>query len=188
MNRTSIAHSYPAVRRELSFAVGYSDFIRALDSLLGRMSIDTVSSLTQDSPEKAREKLSASMGVSSFALFQKIDHGAILKALTGRHVRAVTYVFGNPLIASELVKHEPMIGLYVPPRLFVGELENGGTLAAYDVPSATFRQFGSDAVDSAAARLDAKVEKLVDVAAALAVKAGARKRGAPFTAEAGGRR
>jgi uncharacterized protein (DUF302 family) len=186
MNRTNVAHSYPAVRRELTLSVGYADFTRALESLLGNMSADVLSDVAMASPDRARERLSAVMGPSSFALFQKIDHGAMLKALAGRSLRAITYVFGNPAIATELTKHEPMVGLYLPPRLYVSETARGGTLVTYDVPSATVSQFGSPAVDSVGASLDVKVEKLIDVAAALAEKARARR--APvFRAEVGRR-
>ena len=100
-------------------------------------------------------------GMSGFALFQKIDHGAILGALANRPTRALTYVFGNALIAVEMTRHAPAVGLYVPPRLFVLEPEAGTTAITYDLPSATLAQFGDEEVMLVARRLDTMIEALV---------------------------
>src|SRR5262245_10312068 len=53
-------------------------------------------------------------GPLDFTLFQKLDHGAIVTALGGRHCGATTYVFDNALIAVEMTRHVPRGGLYVP--------------------------------------------------------------------------
>ncbi len=148
----------------------YVDFIRALESLLGRLDPSVLSGLGGEPPDRVRAKLATMVGVSGFALFQKIEHGAILRSLTGRGGQGITYVFGNPLIAVQMTRHEPVAALYVPPRLFVCDAGGEGVIVTYDVPSATLTQFHSPAVEQVAEMLDAKVAKLVDVAAALATK------------------
>jgi len=189
MNRTSVDHPYTTVRRELRFSVGFGDLTRALESLLGRLDVDVIAEIAAKLPrERLRERLAAVIGPSGFALFQKIDHGAMLRSLTGRDVQAITYVVGNALLAIEMTSYEPTVGLYVPPRLYVCEREPGATLVTYDVPSATLAQFDVPRVSAIASTLDARVEKLVDVAAALALKRRARSASRVVTDEAGHRR
>lgn len=188
MNRTSVDHAYRAVRRELRFPISYPDFTRALDTLLGRANPVLLSEIAGASPERARERLASVAGPSGFALFQKIDHGAMLKALTRRRVSSLTYVVGNVLTATEMTKHEPMLGLYVPPRVHVCESETDEVVVTYDIPSVTLAQFGHPSVDAVALSLDARLEKLLDVAAALAAKARAYKVRPTFSASEGGRR
>jgi uncharacterized protein (DUF302 family) len=94
-------------------------------------------------------------------LFQKLDHGGILTAVASRPTRAMTYVFGNALIAVEMTKHDPRTGLYMPLRLFVQEVAPQRVLVTYDRPSAAMAQFSSPAIDEVARGLDHKVERLL---------------------------
>ena len=188
MNRTSVDHVYRTIRRELRFAVSYPDFTRALETLLGRINPVLLSEIASDSPERARERLGSLVGPSGFALFQKIDHGSMLKVLAGRNVPSMTYVVGNMLLGSEMTKHEPLVGLYLPSRVQVCESETNGVVVSYDVPSVTLAQFGSAPVDAAATSHDARLEKLLDVAAVLAAKARVQKVRTHFRVAEGGRR
>jgi hypothetical protein len=179
MNATIIDLSYPAIRREHTLDVTFERFTSALESLLGRMDVDALREIATAPAEEARRKLASFVGPSDFSLFQKLDHGGLLAALGGRRVQAATYVFGNALIAIEMTKYEPRVGLYVPPRLYVRSRDTvaetaveasaeTGILVTYDVPSATFAQFGSAEVDAVAQSLDGKVEKLIADAARIA--------------------
>src|SRR5690348_2084440 len=96
---------YQATRREITFGVSYDHFTRALESLLGRMDVASLGSIT--SAEAMRKALAAAVGPLDFALFQKIDHGALLTVLEERPTRAATYVFGNALIAVAMTRHDP---------------------------------------------------------------------------------
>jgi uncharacterized protein (DUF302 family) len=116
-------------------------------------------------PAAARAKLASDIGPSGFALFQKVDHGALLSLLTTRRTLAMTYVFGNPLIASQMTVHEPRVGLYVPLRLFVREVAPERIVVTYDLPSGALGQFESRELDEVAAELDRKVAQLVSDAA-----------------------
>lgn len=188
MNRTSVDHVYRTIRRELRFAVSYSDFTRALDTLLGRVNPVLLSEIASEPPERARERLANLVGPSGFALFQKIDHGSMLKVLAGRTAPSVTYVVGNVLVAAEMSKHEPMVGLYLPSRIHICESETKGVVVSYDLPSATLAQFRSAPVDASALTIDARLEKLLGVAAALASKARVQKQPSTFRVAEGGRR
>ncbi len=132
------------------------------------MDVAFLQQMASHSPESARERHGSLEGASGFVLFQRLDHGTLLTVLGGRPTRATTYVFGNALVAVEMTKHAPRVGLYVPLRLFVHELEPGRVAVTYDVPSRTIAQYASPEVDSVAQDLDAKVEQLVAAAARLA--------------------
>jgi uncharacterized protein (DUF302 family) len=128
------------------------------------MDLDALSNVATQSPQAARAKLASFVGPLDFTLFQKLDHGGLLTALTGKPTRATTYVFGNALIAFEMTKHDGRVGLYVPLRLFVQELGERRVLVTYDLPSSTMAQFASPEVDAVARSLDQKVRRLLEEA------------------------
>jgi uncharacterized protein (DUF302 family) len=158
---TFVDRPYPAVRREHALSVRFDAFGSALESLLGVMDVSALGALGPVSAEAARAKLASFVGPSGFALFQKIDHGTLLSALTGRRVRATTYVFGNALIAIEMTKHAPEVGLYVPLRLYVREIEAGKLLLVHDLPSQAVKALGSEDASHVAEGLDVKIEALI---------------------------
>jgi uncharacterized protein (DUF302 family) len=163
---TSIrTQTYTAARVERTFEVRFDTLISGLESLLGRMSPAVLQELGRSGPDEAREQLSKLVGTSGLAIFQVLDHGALVRVFTGRPARARTYVFGNALIAIEMTKLVPEVGLYVPLRMFVEETGPRRTRVTYDLPSLTLAQFGSAGVDEVARDLDDKVEKLLTDAA-----------------------
>jgi uncharacterized protein (DUF302 family) len=173
MSRSFVDHPYAAVRREHTLAVPYEGFTRAFESLLGVMQVDALRNIADLSPEEARTRLASFVGPLDFSLFQKLDHGALIRTLTGQHLRATTYVFGNALIAVEMTKHAPTIGLYVPLRLYVRETGPAETKASYDLPSGMVGQFESPEANEVARALDAKVERILAEAETLTRRTGA---------------
>jgi pimeloyl-ACP methyl ester carboxylesterase/uncharacterized protein (DUF302 family) len=158
--RTQRAHEVTQV--DVVLEVSHAAFARAFESLLGRIPVEVFSELPSLSPEAARKKLTSYVGPLDFILFQKIDHGAIVTALAGRHCEATTYVFGNALIAIEMTKHVARAGLYVPLRLFVEAEADDRVRVTYDLPSSLMAAFGSVEVSAVARGLDEKVERLLD--------------------------
>lgn len=156
--------SYHAVRREVVFDVGHAAFSTAFESLLGRTDVGAFAATT--TPDVLQNTLTSFVGPLDFSLFQKIDHGGLRTALAGKPTRATTYVFGNALIAVQMTTHEPRVGLYVPLRLFVQEIDAGRVLVTYDVPSASMAQFAIAAVDEVARSLDDKLQRLLDATVA----------------------
>lgn len=154
--------NYQASRIERSFDVSYAAFVGAFEALLGRMDVAAFTEITHATADVARARLASAVGPLDFALFQKLDHGGILTALTPRPTRAMTYVFGNALIAVEMTRLDARAGLYVPLRLFVQEVGPQRILVTYDLPSAAMAQFGSPAIDEIACSLDHKVERLLE--------------------------
>jgi len=153
--------TYQANRQERSFDVSYAAFTSAFEGLLGRVDIAGLTEITTIGADAARAKLASMLGPLDFALFQKIDHGAVLRALTAKPAGAITYVFGNALIAFEMTKRDPRAGLYVPLRLLAQDIGPERVLVTYDLPSASLRQFASAAIDEVARSLDDKIERLL---------------------------
>ncbi len=159
--RTERTHQVTQI--EVILETSHADFTRAFESLLGRMPVGALDDLPLLSREAARARLASFVGPLDFALFQKIDHGRIVTALTGRPCEATTYVFGNALIAIEMTKHVARAGLYVPLRLFVEAVASDRVRVTYDLPSSLMAPFGSADVNKVAHRLDEKVERLLDL-------------------------
>ena len=156
---------------EVIMDASYANFTRALESLLGRMPVDALSGLHSLSAQAAHEKLASFVGPLDFTLLQKLvglgqklDHGAIVTALVGRHCEATTYVFGNALIAVEMTRHVARAGLYVPLRLFVEAIDGDRVRITYDLPSSLMAEFGSAEVNDVARGLDEKVKRILDEA------------------------
>jgi hypothetical protein len=116
---TRTERTYQVTQIEMLLETSHANFTRAFESLLGRMPVEAFGDLPSLSPEAARERLASFVEPLDFSLFQRIDHGSIVTAFTGRRCGATTYVFGNALIAIEMTKHVARAGLYVPLRLFV---------------------------------------------------------------------
>ena len=60
-----------------------------------------------------------------------------------------------------MTRHAPVVGLYVPLRLYIRENGPSETLATYDLPSAAVAQFGSAEATAVATSLDQKVERII---------------------------
>jgi pimeloyl-ACP methyl ester carboxylesterase len=159
---TRTEHTHQVTTVEVTVEISHANFTRAFESLLGRMPVEVFSALPSLSPQAARERLASYVGPLDFILFQKIDHGAIVTALTGRRCEATTYVFGNALIAIEMTKHVARAGLYVPLRLFVEAITGDRVRVTYDLPSSLMAPLGSADVNTVARGLDAKVERFLD--------------------------
>jgi hypothetical protein len=166
------ARTYVTTQIEAIIEASYTDFTAAFETLLGRMDTRTLGDPPTMSPEAMRAQLRSIAGPLDFVLFQKLDHGALVTSLCGRDARAVTYVFGNALIAVEMTRHDLRAGLHVPLRLMVEQVADGGLRITYDQPSSLIAPLGSPAADAIARDLDGKVERLL--AAALRRARGSR--------------
>ena len=72
------------------------------------------------------------------------------------------YVFGNPIMAADILQHDINAGLNFPPRLLVLEKAGGaGTRVSYLLPSSIMLINGNAERKATIELLDEKVEKLV---------------------------
>ncbi len=165
MTASMTIREYRAERVDQVLDAQYNAFVQGVRAACGKMDPDGLNDLADLAPDVARERLARFEGPSGFAIFHEINHGALLSAFTGRRARSTLYLFGNALIAIKMTKHVPEVGLYVPLRMFVEELDEASVRATYDRPSATLAQFGSAPVNEVALDLDHKVEQLLATAA-----------------------
>jgi hypothetical protein len=160
----TVTRAYSVTQSEWNVEVSYADFTAAFEALLGRMDAEIFGDLPSLPPDAARARLASVVGPLDFVLFQRIDHGAIVTSLYGRDARAMTYVFGNALIAVEMTKHDLRAGLHVPLRLIVEQAAPGRVRITYDLPSSLIARLQVPAADAVARDLDAKVERLLAAA------------------------
>ncbi len=101
------------------------------------------------------------VGESDFMLFFSIDHGKWPKVF-GIQRRAMRLIFGNPLVAITMMRHDLTAGLFVPVEMLVVENESGdGSVVIYDLPSSLMRIENNPAMLEAAHSLDRKLQTLV---------------------------
>ena len=139
----------------------FDQVIRAFEQQLGQFNPEVIKSLIAGGDaEKYRAKIKAMEGPSGFMVFRTSDHGALLR-LAGQKKKAIQYLVGNPLFATQMTQHDIRAGLYAPLRVLIYENDEGKTCVEYDRPSSLFGQFGNAKVTDVATMLDRKMEQLV---------------------------
>lgn len=102
------------------------------------------------------------VGESGFMKFGEIDHGSWL-GMYGIHRRSVRWIFGNPLIAVTMIRHDISAGLFVPVEMLITEAEDGmGATLTYLLPSSLMVIEDNQPLRAAAEALDKKVATLVE--------------------------
>ncbi|KAI0034533.1 hypothetical protein K488DRAFT_83941 [Vararia minispora EC-137] len=97
----------------------------------------------------------------SFGFFGELPHSAWLRRYLDQADLPETHVYtlGNPLFASEILRHGLHAGLYVPPRVAVVAEKGGATTVVYDLLAALVG--GGEEQRRAAEEVDRKLEELV---------------------------
>jgi uncharacterized protein (DUF302 family) len=113
--------------------------------------------------DQVRQKIESQMGASGFAIFNKVEQGQLL-ALAGKPRRVSQYTLGNPLLAIEMIQHEPEVALYAPLRLAVFEEDRGGTRIAYDRFTSVLAPYPHPEIAAIADIVQRKLDDLVDSA------------------------
>lgn len=171
---TRTERTHEVIQVETILEISHADFTEAFESLLGRMSPNALAQFRSLPPQAVRERLATFVGPLDFALFDKIDHGALVTALTGHRCGAILYVFGNALIAIQMTERDVRAGLYVPLRLFVEAIAEDRVRITYDLPSSLMAAFGSPDVNKVARDLDGKVERLLSATSDVATQSRSR--------------
>ena len=157
IERLSVISSKPfeAVVAALEAAVGRPDmteFARAIKS-----------AQTFAEMENA---IQSGLGRTGLMMFAQFDLGAILrKENGGDRPRIMRFVVGNPLIMKEMVKHVPDAGSYAPVTILIDDRPDGVHLS-YDRMASLLAPYGNPDAVAVAQNLDAKIERLLQEAAA----------------------
>src|SRR6185437_8284914 len=88
--------------------------------LRARVGVTTVNSIVTQtgSLDDFEANVRKNIGDSGFTLFSEIDHGRWIGKY-GTHRRLVRWIFGNPLIAFTMLKHDYIAGLFAPIELLI---------------------------------------------------------------------
>jgi hypothetical protein len=106
------------------------------------------------------------IGSSELMEFARFDAGQVLrKELGGNGPKILRLVVGNPLTMKEMAKAVPDAAAYAPVTILVDERADGVHLS-YDSMASLIAPYGSQAALVVARNLDAKIERLLERAAA----------------------
>jgi uncharacterized protein (DUF302 family) len=108
-----------------------------LRSRVGETTVDNIVALGAEPGSRAafEEKVQKYVGESGFMLLAQIDHGRWI-AKYGINRRLVRWIFGNPVVAITMMRHDQTAGLFVPPELRLAEDDDGaGCSVTYVRPS-----------------------------------------------------
>jgi uncharacterized protein (DUF302 family) len=143
--------AFDAVLADLRAAVG--------DATHGELADAAGGAKGKDDFEHRMKKVT---GYSDFMLFFELDHGAWLKSY-GIRRKAVRWVFGNPVIAYTMLRHDIASGLFAPVEMLLLENETGdGMTILYDLPSSLMVIDDNRPLLDAARALDRKFAALVE--------------------------
>ncbi len=105
------------------------------------------------------------IGASDLMEFMRFDSGDVLrKERGGQGPRMLRLVVGNPLIMKEMAKDVPDAASYAPVTILIDERADGVHLS-YDSMASLLAPYGHEAALVVARDLDAKVERLLEMAA-----------------------
>jgi uncharacterized protein (DUF302 family) len=133
----------------------YDQFTKQLEGLIGRYDVSVMVNIEKD-PKLVAKQLEAMEGEQGLMLFGVQEHGKLLN-IAGAPRKAKQYLIGNPIIASQMTRHDIRAGLYAPLRVLVFEDYDKQVHVEYDLPSTLFGQFGNPAVTKVGNALDAKL-------------------------------
>jgi uncharacterized protein (DUF302 family) len=142
----------------------FKGFTCTFELLLGNLDRSV---FNETDPSMIERCLKEMGGEEDLMLFEVLDHGNLLNII-GSPKNAKQYVLGNPLIASEMTRHDIRAGLYAPLRVLVYETDDQLTRIDFDQPSSLFGQFNNPNVTTVAQSLDKKLINLIQEAESMA--------------------
>ncbi len=155
---------FTGVRIEVSTALSFDEVLMRLRNLVGHTSVSDIVAVAKNAAsaeDYAREVEKRFAGESGFMLFSEIDHGG-WTPIFGMRRKAMRWIFGNPLMAITMLRHDITAGLFVPVELLlIEEPDGGGATLIYVRPSSLIAIDGNPELLAAAQALDAKFEALV---------------------------
>ena len=138
-------------------------FDEVLAKLRARVGETTIASLLapSGSREEFEQRVQQAVGDSGFILFAEMNHGKWIEKF-GIKRRLTRWIFGNPLVAITMLRHDYTAGLFVPPDLLLAENDDGaGCNITYVLPSSLMVIEENPQLLSAALALDAKIEAVI---------------------------
>jgi uncharacterized protein (DUF302 family) len=163
-NFTPSVRSFNGRRMRYETTRSFDEMLAALRTALGDATQGELSKAVHECATERVfvERMQEIAGDSGFMLFFEMDHGAWLKTF-GIQRKVVRWIFGNPVIAYTMLRHDIAAGLFAPIEFLLSEKESGdGTELVYDVPSSLMVIEDNPALLEAAEALDRKFAELVE--------------------------
>ena len=112
--------NYTVTRVVFSSEKSFEEVTTKIESIIGDGKYSIFEELVdaQAPFEEVKSVLESMVGESGFMKFATFNMGGLL-SLMGRPKKVRLYLIGNPLIANQMIEHDPAVGLYVPPRVLV---------------------------------------------------------------------
>jgi len=155
-------------RFTLSSSKPFDQVVAALSSAVGHPDISEFWKSTDQAQSVAEleNTIEKVLGRTGLMLFVEFDHGAIVRKGTGRATpRMIRFLIGNPLIMRQMVQHVPDAGSYAPVTILIDERPDSVHIS-YDRMASFLAPYQNAAALNVARELDAKVEALLNSAAA----------------------
>jgi len=146
----------------------FDQVVAALSSAVGHPDISEFWKSTDraQSVAELQNTIEKVLGRTGLMLFVEFDHGAIVRKGTGRATpRMIRFLIGNPLIMRQMVQHVPDAGSYAPVTILIDERPDSVHIS-YDRMASFLAPYQNAAALNVARELDAKVEALLNSAAA----------------------
>jgi len=165
---TAESKRFEGTRVVVTTEKSFDQVVARLVSLVGQGSIEQFTELARaaESREAFEHAVRQFVGASDFMRFAEFNHGAWLR-LFGIHRRMVRWIFGNPLIAFTMIRHDIAAGLFAPVEMLITERDDGsGAELIYVLPSSLMVIEDNPPLLAAAKALDQKMAALIECATA----------------------
>lgn len=156
-------NKYTVESREHVSAKSYEEVVKAFEAAVGEAETgEVVKTLnTVDNAGDWEQSVNAMSGSAGFVRVFSLDHGRWLN-FYGHQAKAKKYVYGNPIVAETMLRHDLRAGLQVPLSIMIWEGPDGHARVSYDLPSSTMGFIDNPDLAKAAGALDAKVIAFVE--------------------------
>lgn len=155
--------SFNAQRVQYQTPRSFEDVLSSLRKHVGRTTLSVVNQQGVDGAtrEEFEKRVEALAGDSGFMLFLEVKHSEWLRTV-GINRKVIRWVFGNPIIAYTMIRHDITAGLFAPVELLLYENESGaGCTIIYDLPSSLMVLDENRPLLEAAKALDQKLANLI---------------------------
>jgi uncharacterized protein (DUF302 family) len=164
INSSPIVRSYKGQRSRYETTRSFDDVLVSLRAAVGVATRNELgdSVRARASKEAFTQRMQEIAGDSGFMLFYEMDHGAWLKTF-GIERKVMRWIFGNPVIAYTMLKHDVAAGLFAPIEFLLVDNESGhGATLIYDLPSSLMVIEENPPLLEAAQALDRKFAALIE--------------------------
>jgi len=155
--------TFKGVRVVRNVSAKMDDVVAKFRERMGQLEIAAVIDMAQKagSVDEFESEARKFIPESGFVIFEEIDHGAWLQRY-GLGLKNLRWLFGNPVIAVTMIRHDATAGLFVPIELLFTENAAGeGCTITYVKPSSLIAIDDNLPLLAAAKQLDEKLDALM---------------------------